>query len=274
MTVRPDRSSVGDAAAAAGSIRLPLANRSVARALAILELLGNSDGALSLGEIASREKLPKSSALSLLRALVTTEFCTVDSHGRYALGVRTFEVGAAYLRSMTPVRSVEPELRWLTRSLGVTSHFAVLDGDEVVYLAKFDPPEVGLKLASSLGARLPASLTAVGKAQLAYRSAPCPALGAPSTDAVDDRLPPSGALDEELREVRARGYAVDDGATATAIRCVAAPLFNDHDCCGAIGVSYLLGERPVESEVSRALLEATRRASERLGGRIGNGRCE
>ena len=51
----------------------------------------------------------------------------------------------------------------------MTSHFAVLEGDEVIYLAKHDPPGLGLKLASSLGARLPAAVTAVGKAQLARK---------------------------------------------------------------------------------------------------------
>ena len=152
-----------------GSGRVPAVNRSVTRALSILELLSRSEGAVALGEVATRLKLPKSSALTLLRALVAGEFCVTDDHGHYALGVHTFEVGAGYLRSMTPVRSVSPELEWLTEVLGVTSHFAVLERDEVIYLAKHDPPGLGLKLASSLGARLPAAVTAVGKAQLAYR---------------------------------------------------------------------------------------------------------
>ena len=139
------------------------------RALSILELLSLSDGPMALGEVATRLKLPKSSALSLLRALVAGDFCVTDGKGLYALGIHTFEVGAGYLRSMTPVRSVTPELEWLTEVLAMTSHFAVLQGDEVIYLAKHDPAALGLKLASSLGARVPAAVTAVGKAQLAYK---------------------------------------------------------------------------------------------------------
>ncbi len=96
------------------------------------------------------------------------------------MGLHSFEVGAAYLRSMTPVRSVTPELQWLTESLGVTSHFAVLEDDEVIYLAKHDPPGLGLKLASSLGARLPAAVTAVGKVQLAFRARPMARSGSSS----------------------------------------------------------------------------------------------
>jgi DNA-binding IclR family transcriptional regulator len=151
---------------------------------------------------------------------------------------------------MTPVRSVMPELQWLTESLGVTSHFAVLEHDEVIYLAKHDPPGLGLKLASSLGARLPAAVTAVGKAQLAFRAAGPP------------------GLEEELEGVRRLGYAIDDGQTAMGIRCIAAPLFNDNACCGALGVSYLLGGVPAVEIVVEALLEAAGRASDRLGGRF------
>ncbi len=147
----------------------PATNRSVMRALSILELLSLSEGPMALGEVATRLKLPKSSALSLLRALVAGDFCVTDGKGLYALGIHTFEVGAGYLRSMTPVRSVTPELEWLTQVLAMTSHFAVLQGDEVIYLAKHDPAALGLKLASSLGARVPAAVTAVGKAQLAYK---------------------------------------------------------------------------------------------------------
>ena len=241
-------------------------NRSVLRALSILELLSRSAGPMTLGQVATQLKLPKSSVLTLLRALVAGEFCVADDKGSYALGIHSFEVGAAYLRSMTPVRSVTPELERLTETLGVTSHFAVLEHDEVIYLAKHDPPGLGLKLASSLGARLPAVWTAVGKAQLAYRADARPGRGSPGARTAD--AAPAG-LDLELETVRRLGYAVDDGETAVGIRCVAAPLFNDLGCCGAIGVSYLLGGDPPVPTVVKALLEGAARASARLGGRAG-----
>jgi DNA-binding IclR family transcriptional regulator len=281
-----------------GPDHVPAVNRSVMRALSILELLSCSEEAMALGEVATRLKLPKSSALSLLRALVAGQFCVTDDNGQYALGVHTFEVGAGYLRSMTPVRSITPELQWLTEVLGVTSHFAVLERDEVIYLAKHDPPGLGLKLASSLGARLPAAVTAVGKAQLAYRQsgplAPAPTVtggpggreGTPTTGASagerehEGHEPGAGPgpLERELQTVRSLGYAVDDGQTAMGIRCVAAPLFNDSGCCGAVGVSYLLGGGPSAPIVAGAVVEAAARASARLGGAryegLGGGRHE
>ncbi|MBV9451466.1 MAG: IclR family transcriptional regulator [Streptosporangiaceae bacterium] len=233
----------GQSNAAAGS-------RSVLRALEVLELLAGLDAPMSLARIAKELGIPKTSCLGLLRALSAREFIRQDESGSYGLGVRSFEVGAAYLRTMTPTRAVAGELRALTERLDMTSHFAILDGDEVVYLAKHDPPGSGIRLASALGARLPAATTAVGKAQLAF---------ARRAGAAGD-----GA---GLATVRARGYAVDEGTTAAGIRCVAAPVFDVTGCCGAIGVSYLAQDGATVTEVCGPIVAAARQATTELGGR-------
>jgi DNA-binding IclR family transcriptional regulator len=201
---------------------------------------------MSLAQIAKEIDIPKTSCLGLLRALRAHEFVRQDEAGCYMLGVRSFEVGAAYLRSMTPTRAAAGELRALTELLGMTSHFAILDGDEVVYLAKHDPPGSGIRLASALGARLPARTTAVGQAQLAFTR-------------------PDGSL----AAVRARGYAVDEGQTAAGIRCVAAPVFDTSGCCGAVGVSYLWQGETDVTGVAAAIVAAAGRATAELGGRQG-----
>jgi DNA-binding IclR family transcriptional regulator len=229
-------------------------SRSVLRALEVLELLAGLDSPMSLARIAKELDIPKTSCLGLLRALSAREFVRQDETGSYGLGVRSFEVGGAYLRTMTPTRAVTGELRALTARLGMTSHFAILDGDGVVYLAKQDPPGSGIRLASALGARLPAATTAVGKAQLAFAGRDAAAGAAAGEDAA-------------LGEVRARGYAVDEGTTAAGIRCVAAPVFDVRGCCGAIGVSYLAAQGAPASEVCESIVAAARRASSELGGR-------
>jgi DNA-binding IclR family transcriptional regulator len=229
-------------------------NRSVSRALAILELLAQTGRYSSLGEIDRDLSLPKISALTLLRALTAHGFITVDGKGRYVLGLQSFEIGCAYLRRMTPVVAAEQPLLELTRKLGVTSHFAVLAGDEVVYLAKHDPPRPALGLASALGARLPAEITAVGKVQLAYRH------GSVSSW---PRL-----LRAEIDSALRLGYATDDGRTATGIRCLAAPVFDDRGCCGAIGVSYLLHDDLTTQMAAAEVTRAAQETSLRLGHRV------
>jgi DNA-binding IclR family transcriptional regulator len=229
----------------------PAGSRSVLRALEILDLLAATERPLGLAQIAKEFGIPKSSCLALLRALCARNFARQEPGGAYVLGVRTFEVGAAYLRAVTPVGAATPELRALTERLGMTSHFAVIEGDEVVYLAKQDPPGTGVRLASSLGARLSAWTTAVGKAQLAFR---------------DPVVAGTADSREALQEVRRRGYAVDEGTTAAGIRCVAAPVFGVGGCCGAVGVSYLMHSGTDVPAIADLVVSAATRVSSELGG--------
>lgn len=230
-----------------------LGARSVHRAVSVLLLLAEHGG-LGLGEIARTLSIPKSSTADVLRALVARDFVTQDHEGHYRLGLGAFEIGAAYLRAMTPVASVEPELETLTRELSATSHFAVLDGDEVVYLAKHDPPLRALALASSLGGRFPAATTAAGKAQLAFVSA---------RDA-DEQFDSSRFV--EFARIRAVGFALDNGGTAPGVACVAAPVFSPSGCCGAIGVSTLFDGGPSREAIIDAVVAAAEYATIRLGG--------
>ena len=234
-------------------ISAQVGSRSVDRAVAVLLLLAKRSH-LGVGEVARTLTIPKSSAADVLRALVVRDFITQDCDGRYCLGLGTFEIGAAYLRAMTPVASVQPELEGLSRELSATTHFAVLDGDEVVYLAKHDPVLRALDLASTLGARLPAATTAVGKAQLAFLSEH------------DDEHHFESSRFVEFTRIRVLGYAVDDGGTAPGVSCVAAPVFSPNGCCGAIGASTLSSSGPKREVIVEAVGAAAARATLRLGG--------
>lgn len=197
---------------------------------------------MPLTPIAEHLGIPKSTAHAILRALAGRGFLTVGEHASYSIGLKAFEVGAAHLKSMDATDIVIPQLVQLTHALGVTSHYAILDAADAVYLCKEDPPGLGIRLASSVGARLPAHLTAVGKASLAWLPAneltahlPLPA-GKTGTAGS-----PSARLAASLAKVRHQGYSVDDGETAAGVRCVAAPVFDPAGQRGAIGISYLLG---------------------------------
>lgn len=230
-------------------------NRSVSRALSILEKLASSREPLGLRDIAEKLEMPKSSGLVLLRALEEHEFVERDEAGRYSVGLRAFEIGMSYIRGMSSVKAASDELRGLTEALNVTAHFAVLDGDDVVYVAKEDPEDLGVRLASFIGARLPASSTAVGTAQLAYLP---PRAHLHSSDAT---------LEERLALTKSRGYAVDNGAIISGVKCVAAAVMDEQGCCGAIGVSYLEQSGLDEVLIATRVIEAAANASIKLGGR-------
>jgi DNA-binding IclR family transcriptional regulator len=213
----------------------------------ILELLAASEKPLTLTRISDELGLPKSTAHGLLRSLTTTSFLEMPEPTTYAIGLRTFEVGAAYTRRAGAVGVVAPELVALTRLLGVTSHYAVLDGPDAVYLCKEDPPGLGVQLASSVGARLPADVTAVGKVCLAWlEDATVEQHVGRAAEADPDGAWLAG-LRDQLAAIRKQGHAIDDGEAAAGIRCVAAPVFDMNGPRGAIGVSYLLGASTVAS---------------------------
>jgi DNA-binding IclR family transcriptional regulator len=217
---------------------------------------------MSLTPIAEKLGIPKSTAHSILRDLASREFLVVREHASYSIGLKAFEIGAAHLRSLDALDIVIPQLVELTHALGVTSHYAVLDADDAVYLCKEDPPGLGIKLASSVGARLPAHSTAVGKASLAL----VPERELASHLAARDQAALQ-KLVAELSKVRQQGFSVDDGDTAAGVRCIAAPVTNPAGPPGAIGVSYLLGS-PLELDRAVAqVVRAAERATAQLGKR-------
>ncbi|GAA4360244.1 IclR family transcriptional regulator [Paeniglutamicibacter cryotolerans] len=240
---------------------------SVVRAMRILESLSGASRPMTLTAIADELEIPKSTAHSILKALASRGFLDVDEYQGYTVGLKAFEVGASHLRSTNAVEVVVPQLVELTRALGITSHYAILDGADAVYLCKEDPPGLGLKLASSVGARLPAHTTAVGKAALAWlpeanQEGYLAALGGRRAGklAVD-------RLRGELTAVRERGYSSDDGDTALGVRCVAAPVRYRSGPPGSIGVSYLVGSKVEDQKVVDGVVQAARRASELLAHR-------
>jgi DNA-binding IclR family transcriptional regulator len=133
------------------------------------------------------------------------------------------ELGGAYLAEVDVVREFSEACLLLTAASEETIQLAVLDGLEVTYLAQHHGPQP-MRLTSQLGRRLPASVTATGKAALAAhdeadlrarlsRVRALPALTRRSHVTIASLL-------HDLDGVRARGYAIDDGETIEGVVCL------------------------------------------------------
>ncbi len=232
--------------------------KSADRTLDVLEALAG--GTSTLAGLARALTIPKSSLHGLLRTLVERGWVqTVDGGARFRLGVRALQVGAAFVDDDDAVSRASGVLDRLAAATGETVQLGRLDGPNVVYLAKRDSAHP-VRLISSIGARLPAHATALGKALLAARE----------DDAVrallDFPLPPltartittEDALLEELAAVRERGYAVDDGEAADGLRCFGVTVPTDGVPTDAVSVSVptfrLPGRR--QEQIAEALLGA------------------
>jgi DNA-binding IclR family transcriptional regulator len=239
---------------------------SVRRAVQILELLARADEPMRLSAIARELGIPKSTTHSILCEL-TDSLTVVADAGGYSVGLKAFEIGSSFLRSTGSAARITPEMSRLTRVLHVVSHYAILDGADVVYLCKEDPGGLGIRLASSIGARLPAYLTAVGKSCLAWLPAEVLPAHMPPSDGAGRVATTPAALAAELESVRALGYSTDDGATAAGIQCVAAPVFDHLGPHGAVGVSYLMASDHSIEVVAQEVRRSADQATVTLGGK-------
>jgi IclR family transcriptional regulator, acetate operon repressor len=227
--------------------------KSAERVLAILAFLARRARPVPSMAIARECGLPRSSAYHLLSVMRSRDFVTYYPEERaWGLGVAAFEIGSAYLRSEPLERLGRPVLVELATETGETAHLAVLHGNEVLYLLKERPEGFETKLVTEVGVRLPAHLTAVGRAMLMYLPAAQLQALYPSkrplvrrTERGPERL---GELEAELRQGRVLGYAVDDQMTTPGITCIAAPVFSHESApLAAVGITFLSASR-AESE--------------------------
>ncbi|MEO5852040.1 MAG: IclR family transcriptional regulator [Nocardioides sp.] len=264
--------------AAAGSRPRASQVPAATRALRVLRFLASQTDPVPLDRIARACALPRSTAYHLLNTMIDEGFVShlPDEH-RYGLGVAAFEVGSGYARQEPLQRIARRPLAALVDRTGHSAHLAVLHGRDVLYVleerAPGRPP-----LVTDVGVRLPAQLTASGRAILAaLPSAQVRALFPDRTAFVDrhGRGPATlSALRTLLTETRQRGYATEDGEVTPGFASVAAPVLdhNGHPVAGVAtpfasdGPSDGPGDHGGESLVMRAVRETAAGLTRRIGG--------
>ena len=236
----------------------------------MLRFLASQADPATLQAIATAVGLPRSTAYHLLGVMVEEGFVVhlPDEH-RYGLGVAAFEVGSGYTRQAPLQRIARRPLATLVDEVGQSAHLAVLHGRDVLYVleerAPGRPP-----LVTDVGVRLPAHLTASGRAILAALPASQVRALYPDRSAFVDRhgIGPASpsALRSLLVETRQRGYALEDGVVTPGFASVAAVVL-DHTGHPAAGVAVTFPtDDPPDLPTTIA---ATRRTAERLTTRIG-----
>jgi DNA-binding IclR family transcriptional regulator len=246
--------------------------KSAERLLDVLDLLARQARPVPTMTIARECGIPKSSAHHLLNVMRARNFVTYyETERAWGLGVSAFEIGSAYLRSGPLQRLGRHLLVELTTRTGETSHLAMLHGTEVLYIDKEQPAGSVTKLVTEIGVRLPAHLTAVGRAILAelpeaqiralYANQPLVVRTGHGPGSVD-------ALLRDLEQVRGTGFALDDGLVTPGISCLACPVFSHEGVpAAAIGVTFVTAQRtPDDVQLAADLV---RDVSGRLSANLG-----
>lgn len=213
----------------------------VDRAFALLDVLATSEQNLGGRELSARLALRKSTVHRLLMVL-EQKGCVERSQatGKYHLGSKLFELGARAFVTLDLRDAVRPYLERLVAETGETAHFGILRQGEVVSLFNVRSPRA-LAMPSTIGRRIPAYCTSLGKAILAFN--PDGKLKSLieelqfRTHTRNTIVRPS-SLVAELKRVRQRGYAIDNEEFEEGLKCIGAPVRNYFgDILGAIGIA-------------------------------------
>lgn len=235
--------------------------QSLGRAFEILELLADAGGTASVSQLAVRAALPLPTIHRLLRTLVDLGYVRQEPSRHYTLGPRLIRLGEASSRMLRSWS--QPLLVELVDTLGESANLAMLDRDEVVYVAQA-PSRHSMRMFTEVGRRVQPHCTAVGKAILATRSDDqvrglLARAGLPAR--TEHTLTDLDAFFTALARVREQGYAVDEGEQEIGVRCVAV-VVPDAPTPLAISVSGPTGRMtddlvaaavPVLGEVARRL---------------------
>jgi IclR family transcriptional regulator, acetate operon repressor len=226
------------------------------RVLAVLKELARYSEGAGLEELTRVMGSPKPTVHRALGALRRAGLAEQDAHGRYVLGDEFLRMAFAHHEARPEHVRVRPVLVALAHRFGETAHYAVLDGHEVVYRAKVDPPSGAVRLTSTIGGRNPAHATAVGKLLLSRRlSSPADVEawmgGSPPERRTPRTLCAAADLHHELAATLERGYGVDDQENETGVNCLALPVYltSPTTPSGALSISALAYRTPLATLV-------------------------
>ncbi|MBA2949381.1 IclR family transcriptional regulator domain-containing protein [Streptomyces himalayensis] len=236
-------------------VREPHFVQSFERGLAVIRAFDADHPELTLSEVARICGLTRAAARRFLLTLADLGYVRTD--GRlFRLSPRVLELGYAYLSSFSLPDIAEPHLEQLVAQVCESSSLCVLDGDDIVYVARVPTSRI-MTATITVGTRFPAHVTSVGRVMLACL---------PDED-IDARLAraelrpltartivSTDLLRAELRRVRRQGYAIVDQELEEGLRSVAAPVRDrDGDVVAAVNIPVHASRNSVES-VRRDLL--------------------
>ncbi|MGX1116844.1 IclR family acetate operon transcriptional repressor [Streptomyces ambofaciens] len=210
--------------------------QSLERAFDLLERMADAGGEVGLSELSASSGLPLPTIHRLMRTLVACGYVRQQPNRRYALGPRLIRLGESASRLLGTW--ARPHLARLVEETGETANMALLDGDEIVYVAQV-PSKHSMRMFTEVGRRVLPHSTGVGKALLADFPADevRALLGRTGMPAATDKTitTPDGFI-AALEEVRRQGYAIDDNEQEIGVRCLAVSV-PDSPTAAAISIS-------------------------------------
>lgn len=216
---------------------------SIAKVARVLRALATTDGRnTGVTQIAVASALPKSTAHRILSELIH-EGLVAHSGSKYQLGPGWFLLQGALSSSqwMWLVDRAQRPLASLFERTRATVHLAVLHNGQVLYLEKLTASG-GTVVPTRVGARMPATCTAVGKVLLAHDADALErVLARPLPVSARGSITAPGLLHRQLDKIRRDGLAFEHEESQAGVHCVAAPIFHDGGVVAAVSVTRVGG---------------------------------
>lgn len=226
--------------------------RALARGLTVIEAFGSERPSMTLAAVAKQAKLTRGTTRRLLMTLQRLGYVASDGE-KFSLQPRALRLGFAYLSSLPLSNLAGPAMAALTQEIGESCSIAVLDGVEVVYVARVAAKRL-ITDAMSIGSRLPAYPASMGKVLLA--ALPPASLDAYFRAVRLERFTPYTITDEAalrrvIEKTRRTGYATNDREIELGLRSIAVPIADrDGRVVAAMNVSGQSARVPMKTFVT------------------------
>lgn len=239
----------------------------LAKGLRVIEAFTADTPRLSISEAAEIAGLDRATTRRCLLTLAEQGYCAYDGKF-FTVTPRVLRLGTGCLASMPLPRIVQPWLDQLSEKIGQSTSVAILDGAEIVYVARAAQRRV-MSIALMPGSRLPAYCTSLGRVMLAA----LPEIQVKEhleTQSLLARTPYTlntvEAVMGELSRVRSQGYAAVDQEVEPGLRSVAVPLRNARGTVVAALNTGLAASPEPMAEVIEAYLPSLQKVSRELQG--------
>ncbi|WP_165666409.1 IclR family transcriptional regulator domain-containing protein [Metapseudomonas otitidis] len=243
---------------------------SLARGLAVIHAFQERKRHLTIAQISHRTEIPRAAVRRCLHTLMKLGYVTTDGR-TYSLLPKVLTLGHAYLSSTPLAVTAQPILDRLSEQLHEACSMATLEGDEILYIARSATPQRLISVDLSVGSRLPAYCTSMGRILLA----------ALDDAALEDYLEHADlqvktsrtvctldGLRASIDEIRRQGWVIIDQELEMGLRSVAVPL---KDSAGQVLAALNVGthagrvsRQELENRLLPVLLEASKELSTRL----------
>jgi IclR family pca regulon transcriptional regulator len=228
---------------------------SLVRGLAVIQAFSREAPALTISQISQATGIPRAAVRRCLYTLRTLGFADSLDGRLYELRPRIMALGFAYLHSLPISQVSQPVLRRISSQLQESCSIAVLDGDDIVYVARASVSRI-MTVDLHVGSKLPAAFTSMGRVLIAHRP-----------EELDERLTrirfepftphtirDAAALRAELVRIRENGYSIVDQELELGLSSIAVPILAaDGTAVAALNVGAHASRMPTAAMIAEIL---------------------